>query len=266
MMANSNHHFTIEPVVQSDIAALAKISGNTFEDDRHTQMKMLGKHPYDHEGGMKQALESWLASERCIVFKAADKETGEPMGWNCWGFRGFEREEVESVGLRKQSGKEEVAEVAEEHEGRGTQETTKQEIPKEEPETELEEEADDPIARLEAHTDASMKQWMELLMPDGTKCMFICTLTVSPKFQGRGVGSALLKYGTDIADRFGVFAWVHSSDLEAAWKLYEKFGFKTQGTLDVNLDEYAPAPPPEGENAWGRYVFRYMKRLPQTQC
>jgi ribosomal protein S18 acetylase RimI-like enzyme len=126
-------------------------------------------------------------------------------------------------------------------------------------------ERDDPIARLEAHTNASMKEWMEILMPPGTKCMYICTLTVSPKYQGRGVGSALLKHGTGIADRFGIFAWVHSSDDESAWKLYEKFSFQTQGALDVDLDEYAPAPPPEGDSAWGRYVFRYMKRLPRVK-
>jgi ribosomal protein S18 acetylase RimI-like enzyme len=263
-MANNNHDFTIEPVFQSDIPALAKISGDSFINDRHTEMKMLGKNPYDHEGGMKQALEAWTDSERCIVFKAVDKETEEPMGWNCWGFRGFEREEVEGVGLGKRNEKKQLAEVVE-NKNVERVEVTKQESPKEAVETGPEEEEDDPIARLEAHTNASMKEWMEIFMPPGTKCMFICTLTVSPRFQGRGVGSALLKHGTDIADKFGVFAWVHSSDAEAAWKLYEKFGFQTQGTLDVDLDEYAPAPPPEGESAWGRYVFRYMKRLPRTE-
>jgi ribosomal protein S18 acetylase RimI-like enzyme len=261
-MANNNHTFSIEPVSKSDIPALTKISGSSFVGDRHTEMKMLGKKPYDHEGGMKQGLESWLASERCIVFQAMDKETGEPMGWNCWGFRGFEKEEVESVDLGKRHEKKQVAEIVAEKKSENVEEATQQTTQKA-PETGPEE--DDPIARLEAHTNASMNEWMEFFMPPGTKCMFICTLTVSPKFQGRGVGSALLKYGTDIADRFGVFAWVHSSDAEAAWKLYEKFGFQTQGTLDVDLDEYAPAPPPKGESAWGRYSFRYMKRLPKTE-
>jgi ribosomal protein S18 acetylase RimI-like enzyme len=264
MMANDNETFTIEPVFQSDIPALAKISGSSFEDDRHTQMKMLGKNPYDHEGGMKQGLQAWLDSERCILFKAVDKETGEPMGWNAWGFRGFEKEEIKSVDLPKQNEKEQVAKVVETQKVEKV-EVAEQEIPKEEPKTEPEEEEDDPIARLEAYTNASMNEWMEFFMPPGTKCMFICSISVSPKFQGRGVGSALLKHGTDIADRFGVFAWVHSSDAESARKVYEKFGFQTQGTLDVDLDEYAPAPPPEGESAWGRYVFRYMKRLPKKE-
>jgi hypothetical protein len=126
MMANS-HIFTIAPVSQSDIPALAKISGDSFIGDRHTQMKMLGKNPYDHEGGMKQGLKAWLGSERCIVFKAVDKQTGELMGWNCWGFRGFEREEVEQVHLEKRIEKKSAVDVVEDRKV-GREEVAKQEI------------------------------------------------------------------------------------------------------------------------------------------
>jgi hypothetical protein len=77
-----------------------------------------------------------------------------------------------------------------------------------------------------------------------------------------GVGSALIQYGNNIADTLGLFMWVHSSD--QAWRAYAKFGFKVVGELDVDLDEYAPSPPEdEGMGGmWGRYVIRYMERLP----
>jgi GNAT superfamily N-acetyltransferase len=108
-----------------------------------------------------------------------------------------------------------------------------------------------------------MKRWMDTQMPPGTKCMYLVSLSVDPDFQSCGVGSTLLRWGTEMADKAGVFMWVHSS--EAAWNTYEKHGFKVAETLDVNLDDWAPAPPPdEGEGAlWGHYVFRYMKRFPK---
>ena len=136
----------------------------------------------------------------------------------------------------------------------------------EEEEEDEEEERGDSVNQLEEMTDADMKHWMETLMPPGTKCMFVVSLSVSPEFQGRGVGSGLLKWGTDTADKFGVFIWVHSS--ESAWTTYAKHDFEVVGTLDVDLDAWAPRPPPkeEGEGAvWGHYVFRYMKRPPKTK-
>ena len=252
-MAN---HFSIQPVTYADINALTKISGDSFEMDRHTQMKGLGKVPYVLEDVGKSDLARYLASEKCVCMKAVNDVTGEAMGWSAWGFRGFEKGEVPRL------------EPGENLESMDTP-VFKDEKPEEEmkkaDEAPEDKGDDDIIRRLEAMTDADMKHWMETLMPEGTKCMFVVTLAVAPKFQSQGVGSALLKWGTDTADKFGVFAWVHSS--EAAWKTYEKVGFEVVGTLDVDLDAWAPAPPPkeEGEGAiWGHYVFRYMKRLPKN--
>ena len=128
------------------------------------------------------------------------------------------------------------------------------------------EESDDPTKRLENLTGEDVNRWMKELMPPGTKCMFVVSLTVAPEWQGQGIGSAFLKWGAENADKAGVFCWVHSS--EAAWTTYAKAGFKVVGALDVDLDEYAIGPPPRKElevskGKWGHYVFRYMKRLPR---
>ena len=129
-------------------------------------------------------------------------------------------------------------------------------------------EEDEKITRLHKLEDEDMQRWQDTFMPPGsnTQCMIILGLSVDPKHQRKGVGSALLKWGADRADELGVFTWVHSSEM--AWKAYEKAGFEVQGTLDLDLDEWAPRPPPveeEGEGAkWGRYVCRYMKRLPRN--
>jgi GNAT superfamily N-acetyltransferase len=122
------------------------------------------------------------------------------------------------------------------------------------------------VKRIMALTDADLKAWMQKLMPEGTRCMFIASLTVDPKFQRRGVSRALLKWGTDTADRLGLFIWVHSS--QGAVKAYEAGGFERIGNLEMDLDEYAPCPPPkeldhDGSGKWGRYELVYLKYLPK---
>lgn len=73
------------------------------------------------------------------------------------------------------------------------------------------EKPDDPVARLVALTDADLKDWMDTVMPPGASCLYVVTLYVAPAFQRRGVGSALLKWGTDLAEAGDTFMWVHSS-------------------------------------------------------
>ncbi|KAJ6781357.1 hypothetical protein PWT90_02768 [Aphanocladium album] len=253
-----------------DIPAVAKLAGDAFLSDRQTQMKALGEEePFDMEQYTLQSMPQHLKSRTCHVLKAVDEATGEIMGVCNWGIKGFvpermpyfEERVVEAAAPVKETGakpKEAAEELKKEEE--------EQQQPKEEPkEGEEKKEETDPIKRLVALTDADMNAWMDEVMPAGTKCLFIIGLTVSPKYQGRGVGSALLRWGTQICDDNGVFAWVHSSD--PAWGMYQKSGFEVIRSLDIDLDEYAPCKPPgEGEDAkWGHYVFRYMKYFPKTQ-
>lgn len=139
-----------------------------------------------------------------------------------------------------------------------------QQAAKGEPQPEPAEEDTDPIKRLEDYINADMNAWMEEVMPEGTRCIYIIDISVAPNHQGRGVGKRLLRWGMRFCDERGVFAWVHSS--QGAWKMYEKSGFQIIRELDVDMDEYAPVPPPnEGPGAkWGHCVFRYMKYFPQT--
>lgn len=251
--------FSIFPCDAKDVPMLARIAGRAFETDRHTQMKALGKTPYDHEGGMQEALTSWVEpSDRRLLVNAKDDTTGEILGWVCWGLRGYDT----SSSAAAPAPVEEAQKTSEE----GSQQPQKEgshgvEEPSQEPVHD-----DDPIARLEALTDTDMQRWMGKLMPSGTKCMFIISIAVVPSAQSRGVGSALIKYGTERADADGVFCWVHSS--EAGSGAFEKQDFREVGRLTVDLDEYAPCSPLESDSRggkWGEYVFRYMKRLPQRK-
>jgi GNAT superfamily N-acetyltransferase len=234
----------VEPVQWEDIPALAKISNDTMQDDRHTQLKVQSKVPYQMGEVATECLNMWMPKENLVCTKAVDTETGEILGGMYWGFAGCEKNEIPRTdpGPRPAS-------PAVEIENQDSSESLEKE---------------EGIKQLEQRTNEDMKKRQGLLMSPGTKCMFILMFMVSPIHQGKGVGSALLKWGTDVADQIGTFIWVHSS--ERAWKVFQSRGFEVAYTLDIDLDEYAPFPPAKGvgkeDGTWGRYVFRYMKRLP----
>lgn len=234
----------------------------SFETDRNTQLKALGQKPYDLREVFTSDLPRHIESERAVLLKATDAN-GEIMGFCAWGFRGLEAQEVPyyEVTLRAKERREkldrEVSLAAQVEEGKveGVEEGKFQQV-----EEEAEDDAQiDSIRRLEALTGNNLEEWMEKLMPDGTRCMFVSSLIVAPEYQRQGVGAELLKWGTDVADEKGLFIWVHSS--EAGLAAYKKAGFKAIGMLDVDLDEFAHCPPPPkvGGEKWGHYVFTYMK-------
>ncbi|ATY63811.1 Acyl-N-acyltransferase [Cordyceps militaris] len=249
-----------------DVPAAAKLSGQAFKSDRQTQMKALAEtEPFDMEKYTLESMPSHLTSRTCHVLKAVDEATGDLMGVCNWAIKGF-------VPKRMPFFEDRLAEAAEAKQPQDEPKTDKEPEPKEELKqeevaqpAEEADEATDPIKRLVALTDADMQAWMTEVMPAGTRCLFIVGLTVAPAYQGRGVGAALLRWGTDICDDNGAFAWVHASD--SAWGMYQKSGFEVIRSLDVDLDAYAPCRPPgEGEDAtWGHYVFRYMKYFPKAK-
>ena len=121
----------------------------------------------------------------------------------------------------------------------------------------------DPLAQLEALTTSHLTSYQARIQPAGTKALVIGTLAVDPSAQNRGVGSLLIKHGTEIADREGALCWVHSSDDEGAVKVYAKAGFVLDDVLVVRLDEWARKAGIEGR--FGDYRFRYMVRWPRSK-
>lgn len=68
-----------------------------------------------------------------------------------------------------------------------------------------EDDKEDKIAQLVEMESQDMQHWQQILMPPGTKCMIIVGLTVAPAFYRRGVGNALMKWETDVADKLRGF-------------------------------------------------------------
>ncbi|KAF9956210.1 hypothetical protein BGZ72_002930 [Mortierella alpina] len=263
-MSTKSGSFTLQPVVVEDAEPLAKIGANSFVNDRNTLVKGLGKDPYKLEEVLKDPLKHYLSLPHKIqCIKAVDDDTGERMGYVYWGFRGWAPEDIPTL-LGKGVPNPESAKPASADEKEEEEEEKEEEA--KESSTVVEEEQD-PIKRLIALTDKDMNEWCEKLMPEGCKCMFVVSLSVDPKFHGRGVGTALMRWGTAAADEGDAYMWVHSS--ESAHTFYAKEGFEIVGILDVDLDEYALMPPPPEHDTmdgkWGHYVFRYMKRLPNRR-
>lgn len=228
---------SLQSVTYTDVSILAQIAADSFLVDRHTKVKQLGSHSYDMNAVMESDLTESLDNERRIYMKAVDRNTGQILGFCGWGFR------LNNYGL-----------ISRPDPGTNEGKVRRSELDEKEYS-----DRKDNIDELCALEDADMRQWMRTLMPEGTECMYIRGLYVKPEVQGKNVGRTLMSWGTELADRLGIFIWVQSS--EGAWKFYAKYGFDVIGTLDIDLDAWAPQSPTMGDGEkWGLYVLRYMKR------
>jgi hypothetical protein len=191
--------FTLTPSTPLDIPALAQISQKAFSTDTHTRLKGLIKGT-NHTADMTSVLSSWLSRSKgkCTVMKAVTFE-GETIGWACWVFSGFEYGGLNVLQDEEQQPKEvkEVAKEVDEEEEEEQTEKSKERLK---------------IEELGAITSGAMKEWSAKLTPPGSKCMILVAISVLPAYQGKGVGSALIRWGTIIADEEGMYCWVSSSD------------------------------------------------------
>ncbi|KAI1370365.1 acyl-CoA N-acyltransferase [Hypoxylon crocopeplum] len=258
MSSGNRLSVSIQPLDYADIPTCSSITAEAFSRDPHTTVKNLGQEPYDMYSISRDEFLRCLEKKTYVFCKAVDKETGEIVAHVGWAFRGLDPSLVPWSGPRD-------AKLVEEQQEQGMSDGSKSQDKKDG----REEKEDDPIKRLHALEDADMEFWITKIVPADKPCIFLVGLIVSPLHQSRGVGSALIRHGNAIADNLGLDIWVHSS--HQAYEAYKKSGFKTVKELDIDLDEYAPRPPEEGEEVmgekgsgkWGRYIIRYMKRTPK---
>jgi GNAT superfamily N-acetyltransferase len=181
----------------------------------------VGKIIY-REDASREHLARYLGlPQRFQLIKAVENISRKIMGSATWGFRGYSRDNVPTLGETgvngkacKQSGlidfdmgdaltKTALKEVRKNEDANGESKT--RETPEFITQGVTEEDRDDPVVRLTAITDADMKRWQEILIPKDTKCMFVVGPSIGPAYQGLGVGSALLRWGTAHAEADGVF-------------------------------------------------------------
>jgi GNAT superfamily N-acetyltransferase len=66
---------------------------------------------------------------------------------------------------------------------------------------------------------------------------YLPLIAVDPPFQGRGLGSALLKHALQVCDRDGLPAYLEATS-EGSRRLYERHGFEATGEI-----QFADSPP-----------------------
>jgi ribosomal protein S18 acetylase RimI-like enzyme len=260
-MSNPKPKFTIARATLRDVPRLGELWTRSFDDDTNSQMKVAADRPGAWAEGMTQGARHFVKSSlagKCAALKAVvDDGAGgrKIVGFSVWGSQGgleLDTPPADEGDVDAGADEEEPAkEAAADDGGAG------------EPEAEMPGAAR--ISELQDMTNAHRSEYWEKMMPKGSKGVYIICVSVDPAYQGQGIGSALIRWGTAQADRFGVICMVHSS--EAGWKAFQKQGFEVGEHLTFNLDEWAPRPPKKGElngdlGKWGEYTFRYMVRQP----
>lgn len=260
---------SIQPLQYTDIESCSEITSAAFDEDPHTVVKQLGRNGYDMFTMTYTSLFNNLSKKNYIHVKAVDEQTGEILGHASWAFRG-----VDVTTLIPWNGpsdpKPDLPDALSDN-AKGQDEGKDERGPSS-------------IDTLHALEDADMQSWLSQI-PSDTPCIFVIGLIVSPSHQRHGVGRRILQHGNAIADKLGMSVWVHSS--HQAYEMYKKSGFEVVRTLEINLDEYAPRAPREGEpvmagdgeredrgnadeneenHRWGMYIIRYMKRAPDANA
>lgn len=256
MSSKTRLSVSVQPLHYADIPTCAQITSSAFSVDPHTIVKQLGRESYDMYTISCSNFLDTLHRKTYVYVKAVDEETGDIVGHAGWAFRGVDERLIpwRGPGDRKPADEEQ-----------GKYDESGNEDKKDSGEIREE----DSIDLLHALENKDMQYWLSAVIPPDTPCMFIVGLIVSPLHQSQGVGSTLIQYGNTIANNLGLFIWVHSS--HQAYEAYKKSGFEAVRELDIDLDEYAPRGPRDGEEVmgekgratWGRYVIRYMKRIPE---
>ncbi|KKZ63274.1 hypothetical protein EMCG_00257 [[Emmonsia] crescens] len=91
-------------------------------------------------------------------------------------------------------------------------------------------------ANVEACTDFFGKLYKMRERMRGQRHVFLSSVATDIAHQGLGAGSALLKYGVDIADKENVPGWLEAS--VKGYNLYKKFGFQEVDSFTLDLSEY----------------------------
>lgn len=240
----TNTKIELKHATQDDVPTLQAISEAAMQSDIQTQFKQAASRS-EGDDGTKMPLSDFISNPRMRVLKAVETGTSNILGFICWAFKGYAESDLppkleaaqRKAPIALDSAKHDHDDKAMRAEG-------------------------DPVSLLNERSSTDFSQWMAQMMPEGSKCLYICGIAVHPDAQGKGVGTALVQWGTQRADQDGVICWVHSS--EAGYALFNKLGFVVDRAYHVDLNEYArmSGKPEVCGREWPTYTLRYMIRQP----
>ena len=211
------------PASEDDLPSLIRIHMAGFAHDNPSRLMFEND---DQSGAMLlDRLKARLLDPKVAVIKAVSKETGIILGWLacCLLDKGDDFMTVSGLEEAKQEKTDDVR--------------TLRSVLKED------------AVRVQ-------EDWMAK-----KKYIYLDTLVVDPAAQGQGIGTALVRWVTNKADKKGIYSWLQSS--RAAHRIYLRAGYRDVHSFKLDLSEFAPGGK-EGGWGFGVYDFRYMLRLPES--
>ncbi|TEY59449.1 hypothetical protein BOTCAL_0192g00120 [Botryotinia calthae] len=230
-MNQTSPTFELAPATRADIPRLAYIHVVACFPDN--AFALYFDNPKEFEQRVTDMLEGQVGDPDWQHIKVVDKDTGEITAWASWNT-------PTDAEIRERDEKAAAKILA------PTKELAKGEF-------------DFPPGLpmfVQADTDRWLESWTK-----GQRHILCKAVFTEPTFQRRGMGSALVVHGNQLADKEGLPIFMLASPF--GFPLYTKHGFETVQSLDVDLREWAPNAK-GNDKGYGNYKFRYMQRLPQT--
>ncbi|PVH85754.1 hypothetical protein DL98DRAFT_511303 [Cadophora sp. DSE1049] len=201
-------------------------------------------------------LEEQFDGPELRLMKAVDRESGEIAALGFWWLRGW--------GLEEKSG-EGIVSPFQGRIGNGFGHEKERAQPflfpplLESNNSQLSASSEGPGSPLQRHISKSFKAFEKSWITK-TKCLNLSLLMTDPMYQRRGMGTALLEWGHEMADREGVPCFLIASPV--GHPLYVHVGWKEIGVMEVDLKDWADYAK-GGDMGWGTYRYYYMLRLPK---
>ncbi|KAF7169062.1 hypothetical protein CNMCM5623_001894 [Aspergillus felis] len=195
-------NISLHPAVPTDALTLAKLHNAAFADD-DLLVTMYGPLTQD-DPPFANDLEKIIRDDpHAQIIKAIDDESGEVVGWSLWNFYPD----------------------AEAHAKADEEARKRSSTP---PATSLCPQVYSDYQNFKARIRA---KWI-----GGKAAAILQVLVVHPDYQGRGIGTKLLKVGVEEVRRLRLPAWLEASP--AGCSVYRRCGFRDAELMELDFDKY----------------------------
>lgn len=230
----------ILPAAREDIPKLARIQASAVLPDLMTIARRTTRE--ELESRMISALSSNFDDPHVSMMKAVDADTGEITAMAVWSTRGYVLTEKGGDGSVRQGNARSFL------------------FPKSLPATAaVGESSQDDLDAIGKYIQEKFNEFVDSwIMP--TKCFVLELLMTDPRFQRRGIGTALLAWGHKRADRDQVNLFLVATPIGHG--LYRAVGWKEVSVpVRIDLQDWLAAAK-SGDMGWGTYQYYFMMRLP----
>ncbi|KAK0508307.1 hypothetical protein JMJ35_009391 [Cladonia borealis] len=221
--------FELAPAERKDILRLVHIYFLAYLPDNLFRLRVSNLTEF--EKGMTKILENQVGKPTWRHVKVVNKKTGVLAAWASWNT-------PTDAQIRERDEKA-AAKIADSEEGKGKGEL-------------------DIFPAISNYVQADIDRWHGQCT-SGKRHMLCEALFTEPSFQRQGMGSALVKYGSQLADQANLLIFLQASAI--GYPIYAKHGSETDQYLDVDLREWVPGGK-SNDKGYGNYRYRYMLRLP----